>query len=66
MSVFTTISPQVRDVQAHKSACAGRSLAVADHAMAPGFSRNTHRGDLVIGTGARVGFHPMAGDPSCA
>lgn len=48
MSHFTTIETQVRDVAALKAACAEMSLAVEENAIARGYSRNTHKGDLVI------------------
>ncbi len=48
MSHFTTIVTLIRDVQALKSACAELSLVVEENAIARGYSRNTHRGDLVI------------------
>ena len=48
MSHFTTIETQVRDVQALRAACTEMGLAVEENAVARGYSRNTHNGDLVI------------------
>ena len=48
MSHFATVTTQVKDIAALKSACAELSLTVAANATARGYGSNTIRGEHVI------------------
>src|SRR4051812_38233161 len=49
MSHFTTITTQIKDIQALRSACAELGLALTQNAEARGYSGNRIKGDYVIG-----------------
>ena len=48
MSHFATVTTQIKDIAALKSACTELGLAVAANTTARGYSTNTVRGDFVI------------------